>query len=368
QFDVVVFNASLHYSADFDTTVAEALRVLHHDGLLVIIDSPIYRDPSSGAAMVREREESFTREFGFPSNAVPMENYLTDRRLAELADRRGVRWRQLRPNHGVRWALRPWRARLTRSREPARFLVIVGQRSAETAPDMSHPWLRRRWRQGLALAVPLRKRRLGRPVLERVTGYPILVLPGVFNPRLMRSGEFLARTLDDRLIPPGCRVLDMGTGTGIGAVAASRWAGQVVAVDINPQAVRCARVNALLNGVEERVQVYHGDLFAPVRGECFDVVLFNPPYYRGQPRDLGDHAWRSVDVVERFARSLGRHLSPSGHALVVLSTDGDQPGFLAAIRAHGFESRAVARRDVVNEILTVYQLTRGEQDTDDHPL
>src|SRR5688572_10666790 len=92
--------------------------------------------------------------------------------------------------------------------------------------------------------------RHNRLVLEQVAGKPLIVLPEVFNPKLFRSVEFLAETLGPELVPLGAKVLDMGTGSGVGAVFAAAWAGQVVAVDINPAAVRCARINALLHGYE----------------------------------------------------------------------------------------------------------------------
>ncbi|HEX7122457.1 MAG TPA: HemK2/MTQ2 family protein methyltransferase [Gemmatimonadaceae bacterium] len=213
------------------------------------------------------------------------------------------------------------------------------------------------WRRGLAARFRLLQRhRHGRLILEHVAGRPVVVLPQVFNPKLFRSGEFLARALSQQLVPPGADVLDMGTGSGIGAIAAANWANRVVAVDINPDAVRCARINALLNRLEDRVDVRHGDLFDAVNGERFDVVLFNPPYFRGEPRDAAEAAWRSVDVVERFAAGLGAHLKPGGHALVVLSTDGDTRGFLRAFQASGLAADVVAERDLVNETLRVYRL------------
>ena len=45
-----------------------------------------------------------------------------------------------------------------------------------------------------------------------------------------------------------------------------------------------------------QIDVRQGDLFDPVAGERFDVMLFNPPYYRGVPRDELDHAWRCADI------------------------------------------------------------------------
>jgi release factor glutamine methyltransferase len=209
----------------------------------------------------------------------------------------------------------------------------------------------RRWRYRL-----FQRRRYDRLVLERVAGHPILVLPAVFNPKLLHSGEFLARSLDDRLIPPGAAVLDLGTGTGIGAIAAAHWARRVVAVDINPAATRCARINALLNRCDDRVAVRDGDLFAAVGDERFDVVLFNPPFYRGVPRDALDRAWRATDVVERFAAQLTSHLTPNGSALVVLSTVGATPDFLAAFRRQGLVATRQATRDLINESLLLLRL------------
>jgi release factor glutamine methyltransferase len=149
-------------------------------------------------------------------------------------------------------------------------------------------------------------------------------------------------------------VLDLGCGSGVcGIWAATRRRCEVVCTDINASAVRCTRANALLNNVE--VEVRHGDLFEPVADEQFDVVVFNPPYYRGTPRDALDHAWRAPDVAERFAAELARHLTSGGSAAVVLSSDGDA-GFPTAIAASSLAVEIVARRDLINEIQTVYQL------------
>jgi release factor glutamine methyltransferase len=166
----------------------------------------------------------------------------------------------------------------------------------------------------------------------------------------------MVQAFDERLIPPGSTVLDVGTGSGIGAVFSAQWARQVTAVDINPAAVRCARINVLLNEMEERVEVCQGDLFTPVHGERFDVVLFNPPYYRGEPQNMLDHAFHANDVVERFTAALPDHLTPAGHALVLLSTTGDAEAFLSLFRRHGFRVAVAARRDIASEIVTLYQI------------
>jgi SAM-dependent methyltransferase len=126
--DVVVFNAAFHYAADYAGTLREALRVLAPGGRVVIMDTPLYRDPSSGEAMVREREASFEGQYGLRPNAVRSEGFLTYRRLEKLEHQLDVRWELAAPWYGVRWWLRPWIARMRGTREPARFELIVGRR------------------------------------------------------------------------------------------------------------------------------------------------------------------------------------------------------------------------------------------------
>ena len=213
----------------------------------------------------------------------------------------------------------------------------------------------------LALRYQVLGRRHRRLVLEEVDGVPLLVLPEVFNGVLFRTGTFLARTLETAVAAPEGETtlaLDMGTGSGIGAIFAARRGFSAVGVDINPEAVRCARINVLLNRLEDRVEIRQGDLFAPVSDELFDLVLFNPPFFRGVPRNALDWAWRATDVMERFAAGLPTRLGPRGRALIVVSTDGDWRGMLRALEVNGFEPAPVARRDLGNEVLTAYVVNR----------
>jgi release factor glutamine methyltransferase len=215
---------------------------------------------------------------------------------------------------------------------------------------------RRLWRNLLRVKLALvDRRKYQRTVLEHVAGLQFVVLPDVFNPKLLRSGAFLVSYLSrPDGVTPGSRVLDLGSGSGACGLAAARRGCEVVAVDINPSAVRCTRINALLNNLH--VDVRHGDMFVPVAKDRFDVILFNPPYYRGAPRDELDHAWRSVDIPERFAADLASHLTPTGHALVVLSSDADPDMFLSCLRDNELSHEVVARRDFINEVMTIHKV------------
>lgn len=197
--------------------------------------------------------------------------------------------------------------------------------------------------------------------IENLDGTPIIVLRGVFNGVLIRTGSFLAQALNSQFVSKGTQVLDLGTGSGIGAVVAARLGAEVTATDINPEAVRCAQINALALHLEQKIQTRTGDLFDPVLDQKFDLILFNPPYFRGIPRGVTDYAWRSPDVFDRFLRDLPLHLTDKGRALIVLSSDGDIAGTLESA-AH-LKTRIVLRRDFINEILTVYELAPFEPTT-----
>ena len=127
--DVAVFNASLHYSTDYCVTLRETLRVLRPRGTLVILDSPMYSDPSSGMRMVQERETRFMATYGFASNALACEHFLTPSRLAEVARALGIHWRTYTPRMDARTSLSRRINGLRARREPARFPVIVGMRA-----------------------------------------------------------------------------------------------------------------------------------------------------------------------------------------------------------------------------------------------
>jgi len=194
--------------------------------------------------------------------------------------------------------------------------------------------------------------------LERVLDMPVLVLPTVANPKLLRTGAFFAAVLDSMGIAADAEVLDMGTGSGVCAMVAARVARRVVAVDINPAAIRCASINATINRLEKRIEIHQGDMFKPVAGERFDLVLFNPPFLVGAPKDDRDAAWRSSNGAERFAAGLASHLKPGGVALLLLSSFGDAGAmFESELQSRGYRLENFARQRYINETITILRVT-----------
>ncbi|MBV8053013.1 MAG: class I SAM-dependent methyltransferase [Acidobacteriaceae bacterium] len=73
------------------------------------------------------------------------------------------------------------------------------------------------------------------------------------------------------------RTLDLGTGSGLQAILAATHSDQVYAIDVNPIALECAQFNCIWNGISN-VVCKRGNLFEPVIGQKFDLIVTNPPF------------------------------------------------------------------------------------------
>ena len=121
--------------------------------------------------------------------------------------------------------------------------------------------------------------------------------------------------------------LDVGTGCGVQALVMARHARRVIATDISQRALAVARLNAAINGVEN-VELRRGDLFEPVRGERFDLIVCNPPFVISPETShvFRDSELDGDDVSERVVGAAADHLADGGHATILcqwLRRDGE---------------------------------------------
>ncbi len=176
----------------------------------------------------------------------------------------------------------------------------------------------------------------------------IITLPGVFQPR--SDARLLAAAMRGRGLASGARVLDVFTGSGALAVAAAReGARAVTAVDVSRRALLSAALNARRNGV--RVRVRRGDLFAPVAGERFELILANPPYVPSAadgklPRRGSARAWEGGGdgraLLDRLCDEAPARLSPGGTLLLVQSSVCGEAQTLERLCAAGLRAERVA--------------------------
>jgi release factor glutamine methyltransferase len=177
----------------------------------------------------------------------------------------------------------------------------------------------------------------------------LVTLPGVFRPP--SDSWLVVDTIREHDLARDRSVLDVFTGSGVLAVSAAlAGARAVTAVDLSRRAVLSTRLNARLNGV--RVDARRGDIFEPVAGRRFDLILANPPYVPGTSDELpvrgSARAWEAGRdgraLLDRFCPGIARHLAPGGRVLIVQSSLSGERKTLTALAAGGLEAEVLVRR------------------------
>jgi release factor glutamine methyltransferase len=152
-------------------------------------------------------------------------------------------------------------------------------------------------------------------------------------------------------VRPGGRVLEIGTGIGLAAVMAARAGARVVATDVVEAAVQCARANAVLNGLADRVDVRLGDGFEPVRGLTFDLICTSPPQMPTPPgRERADAAAAADNggrdgwsLLDRVIAGAPAHLNPGGRLVFTLFAFLGVKTALGKLADAGFEPSILAQ-------------------------
>ncbi|MBL8174614.1 MAG: methyltransferase [Bryobacterales bacterium] len=141
----------------------------------------------------------------------------------------------------------------------------------------------------------------------------------------------------DNMASTPCRtLLEMGTGSGIGALLASRFAERVWALDINPRAVEYARRNCELNGVEN-VTAMESDLYSATDGQTFERIVANLPFVPSDENTAvfaagGDDGER---ILAGFLEGCAERLTPGGRLYaLVMGSDREEDGFESRIRRY----------------------------------
>ncbi len=176
-----------------------------------------------------------------------------------------------------------------------------------------------------------------------VQGVPFRVDERVIIPRsyigeLLAAGHFDGEGL--RLIEDAAsveRVLDLCTGSGCLAILAAMAFpnARIDAVDLSGDALDVARLNVADHGLEDRVMLHRGDLFAPLGTAHYDLILTNPPYvdaegmaglppeFRHEPVMALEAGTDGLDIVARILATAGRHLRRDGGLLCEVGRAGE---------------------------------------------
>jgi methylase of polypeptide subunit release factors len=139
---------------------------------------------------------------------------------------------------------------------------------------------------------------------------------GVFAP--IRS-EYVTLVDQAPLPPRASLAFDIGTGTGVlAAVLAKRGIQRIVATDLDPRALSCARENLARLNLSDKVEVIQADLFPPGKAP---LIVCNPPWLPARPSSPIEHAVYDPDsaMLRGFLAGLGAHLEAGGEGWLILS-------------------------------------------------
>ncbi len=154
------------------------------------------------------------------------------------------------------------------------------------------------------------------------------------------------------------KVLDVGTGTGILALQACREGCEVVAVDIDSEAVRALKKKAGVQGL--KLEVKFSNLFSSVRG-VYDVIVFNPPYLPSDEEfhDPAIHGGeKGCEVLNEFIRNAKNHLAPHGFLLFLFSSLTGKSEVEEVLRREGYSYQQLDSLKLDFEELYVYKAWR----------
>lgn len=129
-------------------------------------------------------------------------------------------------------------------------------------------------------------------------------------------------------------VVDICTGSGCLAIIAAGMFpnAEVDAVDLSKDALEVAKINIADHNLEGRLNLYHGDLFGPLKNKTYDLIITNPPYvdheemavlpeeYQTEPAMALDGGPDGLDIVRRLLSEAPKHLNPGGGMLCEIGT------------------------------------------------
>lgn len=153
-------------------------------------------------------------------------------------------------------------------------------------------------------------------------------------------------------VEKGSCVLDVGTGCGILGIVAARKASKVIAVDLNPYAVLCAKENSMLNNVRSKMVFMQTDLLTALNEKAeFDLILFNAPYLPATETETESWIGRSWaggangrQVIDRFIPEASLHLKPSSRILLMQSTLANVEQTIHKLEHHNLKTRVKTER------------------------
>ena len=203
---------------------------------------------------------------------------------------------------------------------------------------------------------------------------PIVASDNVLRPQSQETATLFRQGLGN-LLPPSS-LLDLGCGSGLLSIIAARLfpQAQITAIDIMPEATATTKINLKKQELQNRVQVCEGDLFQSLKGQTFNVIIFNAPWVVAKVRSRAEIPTNDEkqQTITRFFEQVDRYLAPQGHLLLGYADHSGEKAInrlTDLINQAGYEIGQLYKARVVThrskkrrENIMVYDLARSGDD------
>jgi len=352
-FHGVIASASFHYSPNPKKVLSEIYRVLTKNGWAIIYDSPAFNNRFDGEFMVLENRRKYDLDDVLSHIEYKPRWFIEINEFLQSTQSQGFDVRIIPTRSMVQRIGDRIKNRFASRHRWSEFpIILLTKKSQDSFKPKSLVRTIRYLHYRLFIEGKLKPSKM-----FIIDGIKLKVPLGIFHPAPFDSSKILLRairkifkTLD------GKSVLDMGTGSGIHAIAVSKLGARVIAVDINLKAIKAAKCNAELNGVGDRIKFVESDLFKNLDDELFDLILFNPPFYKGFPNDIADKAWidEGSQTLKRFIEGLQKHLTHQGEALIIISDRSDISSFMLRCKSVDLVVQDILAKKVFDEVYHVF--------------
>lgn len=204
-----------------------------------------------------------------------------------------------------------------------------------------------------------------RPTSFHYNGLCISLHPEVYEP-----AEDTFQLLKTIAISTRDTILEIGTGCGLIALECARQGCRVLCTDINPYAVALTHHNIKQNRhlLKGTINVRKGDMFSPLKkNECFNIIIFNPPYLPTQPNDIvGGTGWFDVAtnggktglvVIKKFLDHLRKHIEKKGLAYFVFSSLSSRTQLIQYLDSNHLQAEVASFLHCNDETIEIYRVS-----------
>ena len=196
---------------------------------------------------------------------------------------------------------------------------------------------------------PLSENYLSKERTYKYKNISIVVFPGVFHPGFFFSTKILLKYLESIDLSRKY-VLELGAGTGLISIYASKKGSFVTSSDISLTAVYNTEKNSKMN--DAGLEVVHSDLFDDIPQRRYDYIIINPPYYKKSPASEKEFAWFGGDDFQYFRKlfsQLGNFIYENTNVIMVLSDDTDLDMIKSIAHNSSFQMKEIHHKKMWGE-------------------